>query len=46
MNAQEISNRIVELMVEGMSWSRAHMQAHREANTASAAAWHASPAAQ
>lgn len=46
MSKQEISDRIVELMVEGLSWSRAHRQAHREADNASAAAWHASPAAQ
>ncbi|WP_320069740.1 hypothetical protein [Micromonospora sp. RTGN7] len=47
MSEQEISDRIVELMVtEGLNWSRAHREAHREAVTAQAAAWHASPAAQ
>lgn len=44
---KELSDRIVDLMVkEGLSWSRAHMKAHREAHLAEVAAWHASPEAQ
>ncbi|SCL15014.1 hypothetical protein [Micromonospora inyonensis] len=46
MSRDEISNRIVELLVRGLRYRDAHMQAHREANTAAANAWHASPAAE
>lgn len=46
MSEQEISDRVVALMIEGMNWSRARIAAHREAAAAQAAAWHASRAAE